>query len=401
MRILYHHRTQAEDAQGIHIHEMAKAFRELGHEVEMAALVQSENETAQPARASKWKRLAALAPAWFYELLSLGYNLVGYRKLARAIKRNRPDLIYERYALNTFCGIWASRRFGIPLALEVNAPLRQEQEKLGKLAFKRLARFSERWICSQSTRTLVVSGVLRDVLREQGVPLEHMTVMPNAIDPRQFHPNVSGAAIRARYRLDGKIVIGFVGWFRKWHGLEMLLEAVHEARWHERNVRLLLVGEGPAEEELKQCARMHALDSAVIFTGAIAREKIPEHIAAMDICVQPKAPEYACPMKIFEYLGMGKCVVAPDQPNIREILRAGENGILFQPNDKAHLRARLEPLLHEAAQRERLAARGRQSISERGFTWQDNARRALALIFASPAHRPCSTDSSGSAFQIR
>lgn len=380
MKILYHHRTQAEDAQGIHIHEMVRAFRELGHEVEIIALVQREGACAQQASPSKWKRLAEFAPAWLYELMSLSYNLVGYRKLARAIKRGRPGLIYERYALNTFCGIWASRRFGVPLVLEVNAPLRYEQEKLGKLVFKRLARFSERWICSHSTRTLVVSGVMRDMLAEQGVPQSHMTVMPNGIDTRQFHPRISGAKVRARYRLEGQTVIGFVGWFRKWHGLEMLLEIMHESRLHERNVRLLLVGEGPAEAELQQYAQTHGLRAAVIFTGPIARREIPAHLAAMDICVQPKAPAYACPMKIFEYLGMGKCLVVPDQPNLREILRDRETAFLFQPENKESLRATLLDLLAKPEQRQLVAARAYESIAARSFTWRENARRTLELV---------------------
>ncbi len=380
-RILYHHRTQAEDAQGIHIYEMVRAFRELGHEVEMVALVQRDDESGRKAPNKKWRWLADLAPAWLYELMSLSYNLVGYHRLAQAIKRQRPDLLYERYALNTFCGVWASRRFGIPLVLEVNAPLRYEQEKLGKLAFKRLARFSERWICSKSARTLVVSSVLRDMLHEQGVPAEQMVVMPNGIAAEKFHPNVSGAAIRARYGLANKTVIGFVGWFRKWHGLEMLLEIMHESRLHEQNVRLLLVGEGPAEADLKQYVQANGLQASVIFTGPIARAEVPAHLAAMDIAVQPKAPEYACPMKIFEYLGMGKCIVAPDQPNIREILCDRDNGYLFQPESKESLRATLSELLWDSAKRKHVEERAYQSVFERGFLWQENARKTLGVIF--------------------
>ncbi|NUO78907.1 glycosyltransferase family 4 protein [candidate division KSB1 bacterium] len=380
-RILYHHRTQAEDAQGIHIYAMVQAFRELGHEVEIVALVQREGESGKEAPNKKWKRCADLAPAWLYELMSLSYNLVGYHRLAQAIQRQRPDLIYERYALNTFCGVWASRRFGIPLVLEVNAPLRHEQEKLGKLMFKRLARFSERWICSKSAHTLVVSSVLRDMLHEQGVPTEQMVVMPNGIAAEKFHPNVSGAAVRVRYGLEDKTVIGFVGWFRKWHGLEMLLEIMHESRWHEQNVRLLLVGEGPAEADLKQYAQANGLQASVIFTGPIARAEVPAHLAAMDIAVQPKAPEYACPMKIFEYLGMGKCIVAPDQPNIREILCDRDNGYLFQPENKESLRTALSELLRDSAKRKRVEARAAQSVFEKGFLWQENAKRTLELIF--------------------
>ena len=380
MRIIYHHRTQAEDAQGIHIQEMVQAFRELGHDVEMVALVRTDAATSQATTPSKWKRIASLAPAWLYELMSLSYNLIGYRKLAAAIKRDRPALIYERYALNTFCGIWASRRFDIPLVLEVNAPLRYEQEKLGKLVFKKLARFSERWICSRSTRTIVVSSVMRDMLAAEGVPASHMIVMPNGIDTRRFHPSVSGTSVRRRYQLEGQTVIGFVGWFRKWHGLEMLLETMHEARLQERNMRLLLVGEGPAEEELREYARTHGLQDAVIFTGPVSRAEIPAHLAAMDICVQPQAPAYACPMKIFEYLGMGKCIVAPDQPNLREILRDHDTAFLFQPENKKSLRATLLDLLSNPEQRQQVAKRGYESIAARGFTWLENAKRTLELI---------------------
>ena len=178
MRILYHHRTQAEDAQGIHIEEMVKAFRDLGHEVEMVALVKKEATDLGKKNGNFWKWLKDLTPSWGYELMSLGYNLYGYQKLSKKIRSKRPDLIYERYSLNTFCGIWASKRFRIPLILEVNAPLYYEQNNLGKLTFKRLARFSERWVCSNSKRTIVVSNVMKESLEKEGVPGEKMVVIP-------------------------------------------------------------------------------------------------------------------------------------------------------------------------------------------------------------------------------
>lgn len=382
MRIIYHHRTQAEDAQGIHINEMVKAFRDLSHEVEMVSLVESEGDSGKKVRGGAWRWLASLAPNWLYELMGLTYNLYGYRRLSRTIRWKRPDLIYERYALNTFCGIWASRRFGIPLALEVNSPLYYEQDKLGKLTFKRLARFSERWICSHSVLTLVVSNVLRKFLQEEGVPNANMVVMPNGIDLHRFHPGVSGETIRKRYGLEGKKVIGFIGWFRKWHGLEMLLEIMHESNLQDKDVRLLLVGDGPAYSELYHYAQTHGLLSAVIFTGPVKqRQDIPLYIAAMDIAVQPNATAYACPMKTFEYLGMGKCIVAPDQPNIREIIEDTVTGCLFRPGDKESLRSTLLELLHAPAKREALGKRAYQSIAEHKFFWHENAKKTINLIF--------------------
>ena len=381
MRILYHHRTQSEDAQGIHISEMVKAFRDLGHEVETVALVEVDGSHGKKNRRDFWNWLVRWAPNWFFELMTLAYNLYGYRRLCRTIKSKMPDLIYERYALNTFCGIWASLRFAIPLVLEVNAPLYYEQNRLGKLVFKRLARFTERWVCSHSTWTVVVSRAMKEVLMQEGVPGSKMAVIPNGIDPQKFHPHVSAEAVRRRYGLEGKLVIGFVGWFRKWHGLEMLLEIKNEARLAERGVRLLLVGDGPAYQDLYRYAETHDLMSTVTFTGPLKRQEIAAHIAAMDIAVQPRAPEYACPMKIFEYMGMGKCIVAPDQANIREILEDGVTGFLCEPGNKRSLQSTLLELLEDPPKREAAGRGAYSSIFERGFLWHSNAVKVLTLVF--------------------
>src|SRR3990172_6159534 len=281
MRILYHHRTQAEDSQGIHIVEMVRAFQNLGHEVKIVALVKPNGISPGETRKYLSKYLLRLIPKWLYEILGFAYNIYGYWSLGHAIKAKRPNLIYERYALNTFCGIWAAKRFGIPLVLEVNAPLWYEQSKLGRLRFERLARFSERWICSHASWTVVVSNVMKNLLIREGVPDERLIVMPNGIDPHRFHPNVCGQFIRRRYGLDDKQVIGFVGWFRRWHGLEMLLQLMHEANLAERNVRLLLVGDGPAYSELRRYAEEQNLLPAVIFTGPVKKKSLRMALSQM------------------------------------------------------------------------------------------------------------------------
>jgi glycosyltransferase involved in cell wall biosynthesis len=379
VRILYHHRTRAGDAQGIHIHEIVRAFRELGHDVEVAALADERND--QPG-GKKQRRPAdrfRAAPAWAYELMSLAYNLYGYRMLRRATKARRPDLLYERYSLNTFCGVWAARRLGVPLILEVNAPLAYEQDALGKLAFRRLARFSERWICSNSTRTIVVTGVMKDLLVEEGVPRERIVVVTNGVDPAKFHPGVEGRQVVARHALEGKLVLGFVGWFRPWHGLEMLLQAFHDARLADLGARLLLVGDGPARPDLDRFIARNGLGDDIVFTGPVPHEDIPTHIAAMDVAVQPSAPEYACPMKIIEYMAMAKCVVAPDQPNIREIVEDGKNGLLFEAGNAAELKRTLLRALRESEVRQSMGRNAFETVISRRFLWKDNAERALTL----------------------
>lgn len=380
MKIIYHHRTQADDAQGVHINEMVKAFQDLGQEVEIIALVKRNSENEQKTHGGWWASINKRTPTWVYELMALLYNFFGYVRLVNKIRQFKPEIIYERYSLNTFCGIWTSRLFGIPLILEVNAPLAYEQNKLGKLAFKRLAWLSERWICSHSTMTLVVSQVMKEMLESAGVPDEKMMVMPNGINPKTFHPQVSGEEIRQRHGLEDALVIGFVGWFRQWHGLEMLLEIMHEAHLAEKNVRLLLVGDGPAFPYLQLYIGAHDLASAVTMTGPVARREIPHYIAAMDIAVQPAATEYACPMKIPEYMAMAKCIIAPDQPNIREILENEVTATLFSPENKSALKAALLQLIADAAMRKKLGSAAYQHLSERGLFWRYNAARALQLV---------------------
>jgi glycosyltransferase involved in cell wall biosynthesis len=386
VRILYHHRTRAGDAQGIHIQSIISAFRDLGHQVEVAALTSAAGGSQSAPARSPRPRGGRELPAGLYDLLSMGYNAYGYRMLRRMARTFRPDFIYERYSLNTVCGILAARHLGVPLILEVNAPLAREQEQLGRLAFRALARASERWICSNSTRTIVVSGVLRDLLAADGVPREQMVVMTNGVDQESFHPAVRDAGLRRTLQLEDRLVVGFVGWFRKWHGLDLLLEAYRETRLAEKGARLLLVGDGPARPDLDRFVAENGLTQNVVFTGPVHHTQIPAYVAAMDVAVQPNAPEYACPMKIVEYMAMAKCVVAPDQPNIREIVEDGHSGLLFPPGDRRALGQVLLRVVQEADTRQALGRHAIDTVTARRFFWKDNAARILAL--AAPRRGP-------------
>jgi glycosyltransferase involved in cell wall biosynthesis len=181
--------------------------------------------------------------------------------------------------------------------------------------------------------------------------------------------------------LEGRLVLGFVGWFRKWHGLETLLEIFHEAKLKEAGVRLMLIGDGPAAPNLRRFVQEQELTEAVVFTGPVDRKEMPAHVAALDIALQPSVTEYASPMKIFEYMGMGKCIVAPDQPNIREILKDRETAFLFKPGDRETFKAALIESIESPQLRETLGRQAAQAIFDRGFLWRSNAERTLDLIF--------------------
>ncbi len=118
----------------------------------------------------------------------------------------------------------------------------------------------------------------------------------------------------------------------------------------------------------------------VVFSGAVPREEVPDHVAAMDVAVQPDVTDYASPIKLFEYLAMGKAVVAPDKPNIREVVADGQEALLVPPGSAAAMAEALARLHRDAALRRTLGARAARLVSERAYHWEGNARRVLEAV---------------------
>jgi glycosyltransferase involved in cell wall biosynthesis len=243
------------------------------------------------------------------ELRNLLYNLTLYKKALKYLRQRRPDLIYERYALFGYAGIRLARKLGVPHILEVNAPLAYEQEKMRGLEMKDLAQETERQILHETDKAIVVSRQLQEWVVSCGVPDTHIHVLPNAVDPCRFAAARNGDAVRARYQLDGKRVIGFAGSLKSWHGTETLLEAFRALHATEKKTRLLIVGDGPGREDLESRAQASGLSGMISFTGNVPYDDIPDYLAAMDITVAPYTPNdnfYYSPIKIFEYMAMGK-----------------------------------------------------------------------------------------------
>src|SRR5688572_18242056 len=190
MRILYHHRTMADGAEGIHIREMVLALRGLGHDVAGVALAGDPTEP-NAANSSGVDRLRRLIPAFAYEVAELGYNVLGYRRIARAIRMFRPDVIYDRYNSYSTAAVRAARRTGLPLLLEVNAPVAYERSVYEHLELRlpRLARRYERKIFEGADRIFVVSTPLKRHLVETiGIEARKILVLPNGADPNVFIP---------------------------------------------------------------------------------------------------------------------------------------------------------------------------------------------------------------------
>lgn len=370
--LVYHHRTQAVDAQGIHIFEMCRAFRALGWQVEMVALV-SDEAVGKVSRTGGLYEWLAKAPPVVYELMEIGYNVLGVVRLYRNVMSIRPDFIYERYSLYNFAGALVSRLTGIPLIEEINAPLVHEKKIYDHLYFPALAGRIEKWIVDFSHKTVAVTHVLRRMLIRDGARADKIVVMHNGVEPAEFPEEASRAE-------SSGFTVGFVGWFRNWHGLAEVIRSMKDHGWGEKGVRLLLVGDGPARADLEAEIRRNRLEDFVRITGESTREEVRSCLREMDIALQPAATSYACPMKLIEYMASGKAIVAPKQANIMELIAHETNGLLFEPGDWKDFARQVQRLIDDRDMAARLGREARATISSRSLTWRDNARRVLELI---------------------
>ena len=377
MKILYHHRVGSKDGQLVHIEEIVRALRALGHDVVVVGPAAMKN-TDFGADSGLVRRLKDHLPPSLYELLEFAYGAMAFVRLWLAFRRERPDIIYERYNLYLLAGAWLKRLVGIPLLLEVNAPLVAERSQFDQLTNKRVAQWAERSAWRSASYVLPVTSVLADDIERAGVDPQQIVVIQNGVASEFLRGAANEAGVKKRFGLENCLVLGFTGFIREWHRLERVIDFIARNKRADR-LRALFVGTGPAVAELQQHAAAQGVADRIIFAGLVSREQIIDYVATFDVALQPHVVPYASPLKLFEYMALGRAIVAPAMANIREVLSDGEDALLFDPDDAATFDAALERLCADAALRERLGRAARATLERKGFTWADNARRIVAL----------------------
>lgn len=378
MKILYHHRTRSKDGQYVHIEEMIDALRDQGHEVIIAAPPSAEKESFG-ADAGMVGRLKRHLPKFIYELMELAYTVVAYRRLRKAVEQHRPDCLYERYNLFLPAGIWIKRRYGLPMLLEVNAPIFEERARYDGISLKRLARWSQAYTWRNADYVLPVTEVLGDIVASYGVEPGRIVAIPNGINMKRFDDSAAAHSAKSALGLGGRLVLGFTGFIRDWHGLDKIIDMIAQDPPGTRR-HLLIVGDGPARTALeRQASRLNVTDRITI-TGIVPREEVARYVAAFDIALQPAVVPYASPLKLFEYLALGKAIVAPRQPNIMEILTDNKNALLFDPDHRDSLGKAIGRLCADANLRRTIGENARSTIAEKRLTWHANAERTAQLF---------------------
>ena len=309
-------------------------------------------------------------------------NLIFSAGALREIEHASVDLIYQRYGRFTWAGVEASLRTGVPLFLEYNGSevwIGKHWDMSGMIPL--LERF-ERLNLDAAARIFVVSDVERRNLLRVGISDERIVVNPNGVDTEKFRPGVGGAAVRLELGVtEAETLAGFVGTFGPWHGVLTLAEAVTLLP-DDSGVRFLLVGAGKFREEVERIIRAAGKGRHVIFTGHVEHERVPALLDACDILLSPHVPLddgsefFGSPTKLFEYMAMGKGIVASRLGQIGDVLSDQDTALLTEPGDARQLADAIVRLSSSPELRRRLGAAAREAAVER-HPWKRNAGRVL------------------------
>ncbi len=390
----------------IHVREMSRALKALGHEV----LIVAARAGGEPPAGFDVPVIEIVPDGLERQIVDLlradpgagevvakevrallHATAMRYRSLPQLMDF-APDVIYERFALFGSAGMALAQDLGVPRILEVNAPLSEEQAALRGLAFVGTARGLEQAVLRSADHVIAVSQPLAGWLGEAGVDGARVSVLPNGVDPERL---AAGAKERASVRAalgiaPGRPVVGFVGTLKAWHGTESLLRAVArllgDARDETSAPHLLIVGEGPERPALEALASDLGISAATAFTGAVPHEAVPGYLAAMDIAVAPSSERtdfYFSPLKLFEYMAAGRPVVAADIGQIRDCVRHGETGLLYPPGDVVGLADALAVLIDDSQLAATIGRAGQEDVQAH-HTWEGNARAVAAVTSALP-----------------
>jgi PEP-CTERM/exosortase A-associated glycosyltransferase len=243
----------------------------------------------------------------------------------------------------------------------------------------RLTKRLETHALRQANHVFTICEGLRNDVAQRGIPADKVTVIPNAVDIDAFEPGgTPDDALKGRLGLAGATVVGFIGSFYAYEGLDLLLEALPGLLQRRPEVRVLLVGGGPQDEALKAQARSLGVADKVVFTGRVPHAEVQRYYDLVDVLAYPRhsmrLTELVTPLKPLEAMAQGRLLVASDVGGHKELIHHGETGWLFKAGDAGALAAAVETLLDQRERWPGLRRAGREFV-ERERNWATSVAR--------------------------
>lgn len=339
------------------------------------------------------------------------FNTNVNRQCSIALEKQKPKFIYQRMSIANVSGVQLSRKFNLPLVIEYNGSEVWVAKNWGNpLRYHKIAETAEECCLKHAHMVVTVSDVLRRDLVKRGVDPNRILVYPNCIDPEVFDSNNFSTAnlldLRSKYDIpDDAVVATFVGTFGQWHGVEVLAESVKRLLDEKldqvisQNIYFLFVGDGIKMSEVKNILHGVKDPTRVILTGLVRQEEAPIYLASSDILLSPHVQNndgsefFGSPTKLFEYMAMGKAILASDlaqigdvlKPDVRidssHILDESKNAValLVEPGNIDQLMAGILKLAQEEGLRSQLG-KNAKSLALKHYTWDNHVNAITSKL---------------------
>lgn len=368
-----------------HIGGFLDGLQELGHTVALTA-------SAQTFPADKYKFYNIPYSSLFTnfpEIPSIAYNRILERTLPDIICAEKPDFIYQRHSEFIHSTTKIAHQTELPLILEANNSEWWWKRNWAHLFFDKILRRSEETQFHNADAIMVVSEVLKqDLVRLFGLDEAKIHVNPNGVDIARFTDSIDSPAFyrsltaELQDRWNGKTLCGFVGTFGEWHGVEVLARAVSHAVRENPALHFMLIGDGKLRGNVEKILADDGVSDSVTLLGTVKHDSVPSYLSLCEILLSPHTENtdgttfFGSPTKLFEYMGMGKAIVASSVGQIRDIIHDGINGVLVEQRDERALAEVICRLAGDLEQSRKLGKAARLDAVNT-YSWKHNAQRAV------------------------
>jgi glycosyltransferase involved in cell wall biosynthesis len=307
-----------------------------------------------------------------------------------SLNNERPSFIYQRYSLYSYAAAQLSRELSVPLVTEYNGSELWISKNWGiSPRYFALAKEIELLNLNLSDLVVVVSSASRRELIERGIESEKILVNPNGVDPEAFQPNLQNLELRRDLGIENCYVIGFIGTFGPWHGVNKLIEAftilLDSRHLEKKHLHLLLIGDGVMREEAQKLTVKLGISKYCTFTGLVPQIDSPRYLSCCNLFVAPHisnpddSPFFGSPTKLFEYMAMGRPLIASCLGQMDELLIHNETAWLVEPGNVKVLANAMADLMADDDAARRMAVAARDEVLAK-HTWQMHVNKILDAL---------------------